>query len=105
MIDAITRLLPNALGDAESAQQDSFTSGLLDYPHYTRPETIAGKKVPEILLSGNHETIARWRLKQALGRTWLRRPELLRKRQLTNTDKILLNEFLSQMAGDNEKGE
>lgn len=97
MIDAITRLLPNALGDAESAEQDSFTSGLLDYPHYTRPEVIADLRVPEVLLSGNHKNIATWRLKQALGRTWLRRPELLRKRQLTNTDKMLLNEFLNQL--------
>ena len=96
MIDAITRLLPGALGDSESAQQDSFTSGLLDYPHYTRPEVIADKKVPEVLLSGNHKDIARWRLKQSLGRTWLRRPKLLQKRKLTDNEIMLLNEFITE---------
>lgn len=77
VIDAITRLIPGALGDDESALQDSFMQGLLDYPHYTRPEIINGQKVPQVLLSGDHKAIQRWRLKQALGRTWLRRPDLL----------------------------
>jgi tRNA (guanine37-N1)-methyltransferase len=77
VVDAITRLIPGALGDDESALQDSFMQGLLDYPHYTRPETINGQNVPQVLLSGDHKAIQRWRLKQALGRTWLRRPDLL----------------------------
>src|SRR5690606_35505743 len=72
LIDAVTRLLPGALGHADSAEEDSFTDGLLDCPHYTRPELYAGKRVPEVLLSGNHEHIRRWRLQQALGRTWER---------------------------------
>jgi len=76
-VDAITRLLPGVLGDSESAVQDSFMQGLLDCPHYTRPENIDGSKVPEVLLSGDHKAIKRWRLKQSLGRTWLRRPDLL----------------------------
>ena len=77
VIDAITRLIPGVLGDENSALQDSFMQGLLDCPHYTRPETINGLTVPEVLLSGDHQLIQRWRLKQSLGRTWLRRPELL----------------------------
>jgi len=77
VVDAITRLLPGVLGDDESALQDSFMRGLLDYPHYTRPETVNGQNVPQVLLSGDHKAIRRWRLKQALGRTWLRRPDLL----------------------------
>ena len=77
VVDAITRLLPGVLGDDESALQDSFMQGLLDCPHYTRPELIGDQPVPEVLLSGDHKAIKRWRLKQALGRTWLRRPDLL----------------------------
>ena len=77
VVDAITRLIPGVLGDDESALQDSFMQGLLDYPHYTRPETINGQIVPQVLLSGDHKAIQDWRLKQALGRTWLRRPDLL----------------------------
>ncbi len=77
VVDAITRLIPGVLGDENSALQDSFMQGLLDYPHYTRPETIDDKTVPDVLLSGDHQAIQRWRLKQALGRTWLRRPDLL----------------------------
>ncbi|MBT8120617.1 MAG: tRNA (guanosine(37)-N1)-methyltransferase TrmD [Gammaproteobacteria bacterium] len=77
VVDAITRLIPGVLGDDESAMQDSFMDGLLDCPHYTRPESIDDEAVPEVLLSGDHEAIRRWRLKQALGRTWLRRPDLL----------------------------
>jgi len=77
VVDGITRLLPGVLGDDESALQDSFMQGLLDYPHYTRPEEVNGQTVPDVLLSGDHKAIQRWRLKQALGRTWLRRPDLL----------------------------
>jgi len=77
IVDGITRLLPGVLGDDESALQDSFMQGLLDYPHYTRPEQVNGQTVPDVLLSGNHKAIQRWRLKQALGRTWLKRPDLL----------------------------
>jgi len=80
MIDAITRLLPGALGHEDSAKQDSFMDGLLDYPHYTRPEVFNGQKVPNVLLSGNHQQVAEWRLKEALKRTRLRRPDLLKKR-------------------------
>ena len=96
VIDAITRQLPGALGDANSAKQDSFAHGLLDYPHYTRPEFIANSSVPKVLLSGDHAAIARWRQKQALGRTWQRRPELLTKIELTATDSMLLNEFIEE---------
>jgi tRNA (guanine37-N1)-methyltransferase len=96
MIDAITRLLPGALGHHASAQQDSFTNGLLDYPHYTRPEEIDGLRVPEILLSGDHQAIARWRLKQALGRTWLRRPDLLQSLSLSTHEQNLLAEFINE---------
>ena len=78
VIDAVVRLLPGVLGDDESAAQDSFMEGLLDHPHYTRPEEIEGRNVPDVLLSGDHATIARWRYKQALGRSYLRRPDLLR---------------------------
>lgn len=95
-IDAITRLLPNALGDSESAQQDTFTNGLLEYPHYTRPEEIAGLSVPKVLLSGDHATIARWRLKESLRRTWLRRPELLQCRVLSELEQALLDELMSE---------
>lgn len=93
MIDAITRLLPGALGDAESAQQDSFMQGLLDYPHYTRPEQFQGLKVPAVLMSGNHADIKRWRQKQSLGRTWERRPDLLAALQLDSEQEQLLAEY------------
>jgi tRNA (guanine37-N1)-methyltransferase len=96
LIDAITRLLPGATGDQDSIIQDSFVDNLLDYPHYTRPREIAGKKVPEILLTGDHQAIYRWRLKQALARTWLRRKDLLEKRKLSLLEKELLNEFLTE---------
>ena len=96
LIDAMIRTLPNVLGDEESAQQDSFESGLLDYPHYTRPENIAGLGVPEELLSGDHKKIARWRAKQALGRTFLRRPDLVNKKVLSHQDDDLLNEYLAE---------
>ncbi len=93
VMDAVVRQLPGALGDAESASQDSFANGLLDCPHYTRPEAYAGKAVPPVLLSGNHAEVARWRLKQALGRTWQRRPDLLERRALTTEERALLEEY------------
>jgi tRNA (guanine37-N1)-methyltransferase len=96
VIDAVVRQLPGALGDAESASQESFVDGLLDHPHYTRPEVYGSEAVPAVLLSGNHADIARWRLKQALGRTWLRRPELLEKRTLTPEEMKLLEEFKTE---------
>lgn len=96
LIDAVTRLLPGALGDPESAQHDSFSTGLLDYPHYTRPENIAGLSVPEVLLSGDHKAIHRWRLKQALGQTWLKRKDLLEKHRLNAEEQVLLAEFISE---------
>ncbi|MFT5572316.1 MAG: tRNA (guanine37-N1)-methyltransferase [Cryomorphaceae bacterium] len=97
MIDAIARLLPDSLGNSESAQQDSFVEGLFDCPHYTRPEQYAGRKVPDVLLSGNHQAIERWRMKQSLGRTWLRRPELLNKIDLTESQRDLLDEFKTEL--------
>jgi tRNA (guanine37-N1)-methyltransferase len=93
VIDAVVRQLPGALGDGESALQESFVDGLLDCPQYTRPEEYAGEKVPEVLLSGHHENIRRWRLKQALGRTWLRRADLLAARRLSEEEAKLLEEF------------
>lgn len=96
MIDAITRLLPGVLGDPESAQQDSFMHGLLDYPHYTRPAEIDGMKVPDVLQGGNHANIEQWRLKQALGRTWQRRPELLDSKALDDEQLKLLQEFITE---------
>jgi len=93
MIDAITRMIPGVLGDDESAEQDSFMNGLLDCPHYTRPEVVNGVKVPDVLLSGDHKAIARWRLKQALGKTWLSRPELLAGLELDKEQTELLLEF------------
>jgi tRNA (guanine37-N1)-methyltransferase len=93
LIDAIARQRPGVLNDAESAAQDSFATGLLDCPHYTRPEDDRGVKVPEVLLSGNHAAIRRWRLKQALGRTWQRRPDLLHGRALSKEEQVLLAEF------------
>ena len=93
VIDAVVRQLPGALGDAQSAAQESFVEGLLDCPHYTRPEVYAGERVPEVLVSGHHAEIERWRLKQALGRTWLRRPELLAKRKLSEVEQKLLAEY------------
>jgi len=95
VIDSVVRQLPGALGDAESASQDSFVNGLLDHPHYTRPEVYENEAVPAVLLSGNHADIVRWRLKQALGRTWLRRPDLLDKRKLSVEEMRLLEEFRS----------
>lgn len=97
VIDAVTRLLPGVLGDAESAVQDSYTEGLLDCPHYTRPERVDDLVVPQVLLNGNHADIARWRLKQALGRTWQRRPDLLKDKVLTPEQMALLQEFKTEV--------
>jgi tRNA (guanine37-N1)-methyltransferase len=96
VIDAVARLLPGALGDAESAVQESFTAGLLDWPHYTRPESWQGRVVPPVLLGGNHAAIGRWRRKQALGRTWQRRPDLLAQRELSGEERRLLDEFIAE---------
>jgi tRNA (guanine37-N1)-methyltransferase len=96
LIDALTRLLPGALGDERSVQQESFSAGLLDWPHYTRPEVYAGRPVPAVLLSGDHAAIERWRLKQSLGRTWLRRRELLAGVTLDAQRAALLQEFLRE---------
>jgi tRNA (guanine37-N1)-methyltransferase len=94
VMDAVIRLLPGALGHADSADQDSHTSGLLDCPHYTRPPEIDGQSVPDVLVSGDHAAIERWRLQQALGRTWLRRPDLLERRGLNDDERALLDEFV-----------
>jgi len=94
MMDAVIRLLPGTLGAADSAQQDSYMDGLLDCPHYTRPELSGGRGVPAVLLSGNHEAIRRWRLQQSLGRTWLRRPDLLAARELSREERELLDEYI-----------
>lgn len=97
LIDAVVRQLPGALGHEDSADEDSFANGLLDCPHYTRPEVLAEMAVPDVLLSGDHERIRRWRLKQSLGRTWLRRKDLLAERELSAEEQELLAEFI---AGD-----
>lgn len=97
VIDAVTRLLPGVLGDEESAQQDSHMNGLLDYPHFTRPEQLEGHSVPDVLLSGNHADIDRWRMKQALGRTWQRRPDLLKKMNLSAVQENLLQQFKNEV--------
>jgi tRNA (guanine37-N1)-methyltransferase len=96
VIDAVTRQLPGVLGHELSAQEDSHVDGLLDCPHYTRPEDYRGKRVPEVLLSGNHQEIRRWRLKQALGRTYERRPDLLQGRAMTPEEEELLAEYLRE---------
>jgi len=102
LVDAIVRQLPGALNDAQSSVEDSFVGGLLDCQHYTRPESYAGRAVPAVLLSGNHAAIARWRLKQALGRTWLRRPDLLAARGMSEQERALLDEFkLERESGGN----
>jgi tRNA (guanine37-N1)-methyltransferase len=89
----MVRQLPGALNDAESALQESFADGMLDCPHYTRPETYDGERVPDVLLSGNHAAIRRWRLKQAIGRTWQRRPDMLATRVLSQDEQKLLDEY------------
>jgi tRNA (guanine37-N1)-methyltransferase len=96
LIDSVCRTLPGVLGHEDSANEDSFVDGLLDYPHYTRPEEIDGYTVPEVLLSGNHEAIRRWRLKQALGKTWQSRPDLIELLELNDEQKSLLEEFINE---------
>lgn len=96
VIDTVTRQIPGVLGHENSAGEDSYADGLLDCPHYTRPETFAGKDVPDVLLSGNHERIRRWRLKQALGRTQERRPDLLEGRAMTAEEETLLAEYVRE---------
>ena len=96
VIDAVSRLIPGVLGHENSASEDSFEDGLLDCPHYTRPELIDERQVPEVLLSGNHKEIKRWRLKQQLGRTWQRRPELLDDRELNSEQQCLLEEYIRE---------
>ncbi|PSV22345.1 MULTISPECIES: tRNA (guanosine(37)-N1)-methyltransferase TrmD [unclassified Photobacterium] len=96
LVDAVVRFVPGVLGDFASAEEDSFANGLLDCPHYTRPELLDGQEVPSVLMSGNHKEISRWRLKQSLGRTWLRRPELLENLALTDDQEFLLAEFIRE---------
>ena len=103
LLDAVVRQLPGVLNDAESATQDSFVAGLLDCPHYTRPEDYEGARVPEVLLSGHHEAIRRWRLEQALGRTWQRRPDLLAVRPLSKEETQLLAKYQEQCGQETKK--
>ncbi|MGE5616252.1 MAG: tRNA (guanosine(37)-N1)-methyltransferase TrmD [Bacillota bacterium] len=103
LIDCIVRRLPGSLNDAESASQDSFSEGLLDWPHYTRPEQWKDAAVPDVLLSGNHAAIARWRRKQALGRTWARRPELVDEPKLSREDRQLLEEYLREQQAEQQQ--
>ncbi|MEW5903567.1 MAG: tRNA (guanosine(37)-N1)-methyltransferase TrmD [Pseudomonadota bacterium] len=103
VMDSVVRQIPGVLGDDASAQQDSFVQGLLDCPHYTRPEVYQGEAVPQVLLSGNHAEIEKWRLKQALGRTAERRPDLLAQRQLTKQEARLLAEYQQEQASAQEK--
>jgi tRNA (guanine37-N1)-methyltransferase len=98
VIDAVARLMPGTLGSAESALQESFSGGLVDWPHYTRPQVLDGHEVPAVLASGDHAAIYRWRLQQALGRTWLRRPELLERRGMSEEERQLLEEFKNERA-------
>jgi tRNA (guanine37-N1)-methyltransferase len=105
VIDAVARLLPGALGDERSSGADSFSEGLLEGPHYTRPEVFEGRAVPPVLISGNHADIARWRLRAAVARTWLRRPDLIARHALAPAAQRLLNEFLAaRAAGDEDRG-
>jgi tRNA (guanine37-N1)-methyltransferase len=97
MIDVVTRLIPGAVGSEDSVTKDSLSSGLLKYPQYTRPETLNGLAVPKVLTSGNHQAIERWRLKQSLGKTWLKRPDLLMKKSLDKFQLTLLMEFIAEM--------
>ncbi len=104
-IDALIRLIPGSLGHPESANLDSFMHGLLDYPHYTRPAVVNNASVPEVLLNGNHRDIERWRRKQSLGRTWLKRPDLLTISTLTNEDTALLIEYQREYQEQNTEHE
>lgn len=103
LIDAITRLLPGALGDESSSLADSFSDGLLDHPHYTRPESIDGLNVPAVLLNGDHKAISRWRLQQSLGKTWQKRPDLIKMRSLTGEEQQLLAEYLKENSPTEDK--
>jgi tRNA (guanine37-N1)-methyltransferase len=100
LIDAVVRQRPGVLNDADSAAQESFVDGMLDCPHYTRPEEDVAGRVPDVLLSGDHAAIRRWRLKMALGRTWQRRPDLLERRKLSKEEAVLLSEFRQQVTGN-----
>ena len=102
MMDSIIRLVPGVLGHDMSAVEDSFVDGLLDCPHYTRPEVYEGERVPDVLLSGDHAKIKNWRLKQAPGRTWQRRPDLLAERQLSESEQALLQEFKRDVQDPND---
>jgi tRNA (guanine37-N1)-methyltransferase len=105
IIDAISRLLPGAIGDAASAEQDSFSGGVLDFPHYTRPEVVEGLRVPEVLLSGDHAAIARWRRQAALARTWRRRPDLLVGLELDESDREYLRQLeVTELSGRDPDG-
>ena len=97
VVDSVARLLPGVLGTEESAEQESFVDGMFDHPHYTRPEEIAGRRVPDVLLSGDHARIARWRYQQALGRTFVRRPELVAQLRLTDEQRAVLDEYLKSV--------
>lgn len=105
LVDAVLRLVPGVLGHAQSATQDSFMEGLLDHPHYTRPESVGGRRVPEVLLSGDHAAIERWRRKMALGRTWRRRPELLEGAALDAESAQLLDEYRREQQEGREQDE
>ena len=105
VIDAIARLMPGTLGCAQSAVEESFSDGLVDWPHYTRPAAIDGAVVPAVLISGDHSNIRRWRMRQALGRTWLRRPELLERRGMNEEERSLLEEFKVERANGAGRGE
>lgn len=103
LVDAVARFVPGVLGHASSAAEDSFANGLLDCPHYTRPEVLDDMHVPEVLMSGNHKNISRWREKQSLGRTWLKRPELLENLALTDDQEMMLDEFMREHNYANNK--
>ena len=105
VIDTVARLLPGVLGHEDSNVEDSYTAGLLDCPQYTRPEVVDGRRVPDVLLGGDHAAVRRWRLKQALGRTWLRRPQLLAGRALTAEESELLKEFRDEWSTVNSRRE
>ena len=103
LLEGITRLIPGAVDDEESVNQDSFQAGILDYPHYTKPEKINGMKIPDVLISGNHEKIEIWRRKQALGLTWRKRPELLKNVKLSKEDDKLLKEYILENKENDQK--
>jgi tRNA (guanine37-N1)-methyltransferase len=103
LVDCLVRRLPGSLNDAGSAEQDSFSAGLLDWPHYTRPEVWKDSRVPEVLMSGNHAAIARWRRKQALGRTWDRRPDLVDEKSLSREDRKLLEEYRTEQQSQQQQ--